>query len=52
MFIGFKQFPKKNFEKFPRNTLKVALTIYNYNKQKTGRKWHLKNILRTTNHHK
>lgn len=52
MFIGFYTFPIKNFEKFPRNTLNDALVIYNLSKQKTGRKWHLKNILRTINHHK
>lgn len=52
MFIGFLAMPKKNFKKFPRNTLNDALVIYNLSKQKTGRKWHLKNILRTINHHK
>ena len=31
--MGFYLFPKKNFEKFPRNTLKVAPRLYTYHKQ-------------------
>jgi len=45
MFIGFKQFPKKNFEKFPRNTPNDALVIYNLCKQKNRTQMALKEYL-------
>ena len=45
MFIGFKVCPKKTFDKFPTNTHKVALTIYNYNKLKNRMQMALKEYL-------